>query len=676
MKKFTILLSLFFVSSFLFGQNFPVAINDTATVYAGSNITVNVLLNDYDPDGDSIKLYNAYAFHGSVTRTDSSIIYTPDIYFDGWEKIQYTISEKINTANKATAYLWVYVINNGFGYLETNNIKARINAFGNQFTNFSDTADFEVPKGKGKHTIYTSSFWVGGLDNSSNLHLAGERYRGHGADFWGGPVMDSTAYSISQDSLWNKVWKISKADIDYHRAHWWDAGYIPISDILTWPGNGNTALGQAAQLAPYIDNNNDGIYNALQGDYPLLRGHECIFFIYNDDRNNHTETGGDKLKIEIHGMAYAFDCPMDSAFNNTIFMHYDIYNRSNINYSNTYFGNFTDFDIGYAYDDFIGCDVQRGTFFGYNGKNIDGTGKVNHYGANPPAQGVTILKGPLMDADGIDNPFGVNEGVNGLFFGDGIPDNECLGLSNFVFFNNTGGGGMQAMTDPFYAFEYYNYMNSLWKDSTHLLYGGNGHAYASPPGYGPACNFMFPGNTDSTKWGTGGVAPNGPVYWSEQTAGNAPYDRRGYGSMGPFTFNAGDKETVDLAYVFARNYNDTSALSAIDVLKTRIDSVILGYLFDKSPCGGSFTSINKLPILQLDLKVFPNPANNKLFVAYKNLSKESQYFIFDMFGKLVKKGILKENEINSISIYNLNTGLYILKVIEGSDVKNAKFIKM
>ena len=670
MKKFTILFSLFLVSSYLFGQNLPVAVNDTANATAGIPITVNLLLNDYDPDGDSIEIWMAMSPNGLITKTDSSITYTPHICYEGLDSIRYWIREKNNYSNRDQAFLVIYVTNNGFEYLETNNIKARINAFGNHFWDFDSKSSFEVPKGKGKNSIFSSTLWAGGLDNSSNLHLAAELYRGNGEDFWVGPIMDSTAYSMYNDSVWSKVWKISKTELDYHWAHWQDVGYVPIPDILSWPG---TIPGQQVQFAPYYDNNNNGTYNAYDGDYPLIWGDECIYFVYNDDRKNHTESGGEKLGIEIHAMAYAFDCPTDSAFNNTLFIHYDIYNRSSINYTNTYFGNFTDFEIGYAYDDYVACDVQRGTFFSYNGINIDGTGKFDHYGANPPAQGVTILKGPLMDADGIDNPSGINEGVNGLFFGDGIPDNECLGLTNFVYFT---GWSMSPMSDPHYAIDYYNYMNSLWLDSTHILYGGNGHANASPPAYGPACNFMYPGNTDSTNWGTGGVAPNGPVYWSEETAGNTPYDRRGYGSMGPFTFNAGDKETIDLAYVFARDYNDSLAYAAVNVLKTRIDSIISGYKADKSPCGGSFSNINKVPKLQSDLKVFPNPANSELFVAYKNLSKESQYFIFDMFGKLVKTGILKENEINSISIFNLNTGLYILKVLEGSNVKNAKFIKM
>jgi hypothetical protein len=62
----------------------------------------------------------------------------------------------------------------------------------------------------------------------------------------------------------------------------------------------------------------------MDGDYPLIRGDQALFFIFNDDRNVHSETQGNKLKAEIHGMAYVFDLPGDTAFNNTIFMNYKI----------------------------------------------------------------------------------------------------------------------------------------------------------------------------------------------------------------------------------------------------------------------------------------------------------------------------------------------------------------
>jgi len=146
------------------------------------------------------------------------------------------------------------------------------------------------------------------------------------------------------------------------------------------------------------------------------------------------------MKIEIHGMAYAFDLPSDSAFNNTIFLNYKIFNRSQRTYYNTYLGIFTDLDIGYAYDDYVGCDVYRSSYFGYNGRPVDGTGQVYAYGNHPPAQSVTVLAGPSLNPTGVDRPKVdnsghqlCNESINGTGFGDGIPDNERLGMTSFVY---------------------------------------------------------------------------------------------------------------------------------------------------------------------------------------------------------------------------------------------------
>lgn len=144
---------------------------------------------------------------------------------------------------------------------------------------------------------------------------------------------------------YNRLWKINRSEIDYHIAHWADAGYVPPADIATWPAHGDTLLHQAYLLAPFADIDYNGIYNPLMGDYPLIRGDQCIYFVFNDAGGLHHESGGQKLGLEIRGMAYAFDCPSDSALHYTLFMHYDIINRSTTIYNNVYLGVFTDIDL-------------------------------------------------------------------------------------------------------------------------------------------------------------------------------------------------------------------------------------------------------------------------------------------------------------------------------------------
>ena len=75
-------------------NNPPIAVNDVTTTAPGVTITIDVLINDSDPDGDVIGIIGASASNGSVVLNgDSSITYTPDSGFCGVDTITYTISD-------------------------------------------------------------------------------------------------------------------------------------------------------------------------------------------------------------------------------------------------------------------------------------------------------------------------------------------------------------------------------------------------------------------------------------------------------------------------------------------------------------------------------------------------------------------------------------------------------
>ena len=72
----------------------PVAVRDTASVLQEIPVTVNVLKNDYDPDGDHIWIFRTYyPLHGWVTYfTDSSITYVSN-YYTGMDSLSYYIKD-------------------------------------------------------------------------------------------------------------------------------------------------------------------------------------------------------------------------------------------------------------------------------------------------------------------------------------------------------------------------------------------------------------------------------------------------------------------------------------------------------------------------------------------------------------------------------------------------------
>lgn len=443
--------------------------------------------------------------------------------------------------------------------INTNNIRTHLVGTGTFFdleNRENENFGYIVPASDSTKTIYQHSLWIGGIDEDGNLHLAAFRFGQTGEDYFSGPlrVTDATTdiYGVMD---YHHVWKITRTDIENMIAN--PSGDIT-EDILTWPAHGNIEDGYAENLAPFVDVDGDGEYNPHNGDYPDIDGDVALFCIFNDSYFSHTETGGMPLGLEVHCMLYGFNSPGDETLNNTLFMRYWIYNRSDYPLHDVYIGYFTDFEIGYGNDDYIGCDVERGYYYGYNGTSMDGDGTSGTFGANPPAQIVAVLGGPNMPADGIDNPkfdFDGNQlcdqSINGTGFGDGIIDNERLGLTGFIPCRNS---ASPINSDPTTSEEYYLLLKSMWKNGMNMEYGGDG-CPGNEGTVGPVCRFAFPHDSDPLNWGTNGIMPNGGYnqngfYWNAHTDTNVyPDDFRAIGISGPFNFSKDQAHVIDLGFI-------------------------------------------------------------------------------------------------------------------------------
>jgi hypothetical protein len=546
-----------------------------------------------------------------------------------------------------------------------------------QFWDMDGKPHFKVPNGSEISSLFTQSLWFGGLDDGGTLHLAAERYRQVGTDYWPGPVSD--VYDSIYDMRWLHVWNLKREEVEFHKANWWKSDYEPIHDILTWPGNGDLELGQSEKIAPFEDNNNNGIYEPLLGDAPQIRGDQALFFVYNDCRKIHTESGGVPFGLEIRAMAYAFDKPEDSALWNTIFIHYDIENRSDTAYQDMCLGIFTDTDLGDAWDDRIECDVEKGMYFTYNGVEVDGLDppQSNQYGNHPPAQGIQILGGPYLNFDGIDNPkfdaLGnqvVDYSINGLNFGDGVVDNERLGMTNFIYF----GGGAGVTSSPNSPEEHYWCMQSKWRDNSQLQYGGYGHIVIGA--VGPACNFMWPNDSDPYNWGTNGLIPNGGYnqngfYWTEEESGANPSDRKGLGSMGPFEFIPGQVHSLDIALPWARDFDGTAWSSAL-LLKER--AAYIKELYQNDP--DFFSRVEKKHSINNKILVYPNPVSDYIKIKVPENVNGKSISVFTIFGrKLMDKTISKKIKDVELDCADLPSGIYILQLNTESETYRTKFVK-
>ncbi len=434
--------------------------------------------------------------------------------------------------------------------MEINNVRAGIGVGGILWFNSSNlNAQYEIPKNSGKHSLYAGALWIGGTDANGNIVVAAQTYRQTGEDFWGGPIDPSNCDITPATCVaYDAIWKVTKQEVqDFIN------GQPATPGILNYPGNSP----YSGSLAPYVDVNNNQTYDPTGGDYPAfdltgnytngynnyLHGDESNWWVFSDVGNAHAASQSTAaLGVEIHAEAYAYTS--NDYLNNTTFYQYKIINKCSNVYSNVYLGNWVDPDLGFAVDDYVGCDVGRNLGYCYNGDPFD-EGSFG-YGANPPVVGTCILQGPIAPAnDGIDNDH------------DGTIDEVCeqVLMSSFMFYHNVNN---QPNGNPDGPIHHYNYLKATWGDGLHCTYGNDGRNPANP-----ICNYMFSDNTDPI---------NFPLYgaWTEVTAGNAPEDRRYIQSAGPFDLLPGQVSYTTFAALWFRD--TTGATNAISGLQLLVDS--------------------------------------------------------------------------------------------------------
>ncbi|MFV0243950.1 MAG: Ig-like domain-containing protein [Qingshengfaniella sp.] len=87
----------------------PVAQDDDATTDEGESVVINVLANDSDPEGDTLKLGAiGSAGHGTVTKVDGGLRYTPDAGFSGVDGFTYVVED--GNGGRSTAEVAVEVL--------------------------------------------------------------------------------------------------------------------------------------------------------------------------------------------------------------------------------------------------------------------------------------------------------------------------------------------------------------------------------------------------------------------------------------------------------------------------------------------------------------------------------------------------------------------------------------
>lgn len=534
----------------------------------------------------------------------------------------------------------------GLDILDVNNISEPITNLGLIGLDMVDlNFQEEAPKGSCKRVNFVSSLWIGGKSEDSTVHLAAMTYRQRGQDFWPGPLNEvDGSFHGPHEEEYDRVWKVSKSEIQQHISLA-KSGSVSESQttdaIWNWPANG--ANGAAKQLAPFIDLNANGIYEPEDGEYPDIQGDQCIFWIMNDAAHSHTETGGQSLGVEIHGMAYAYNCqngdPASESTVNTIFYKYRIINRSEHDYHDMVVGRWKDIDIGNYADDYVGCYVTQNFGYGYNGDDLDEG--LRGYGARPPMTASLILDAPTKIDDGIDGD------------GDGIIDeaDEKRMMGTFVYYNNDAN---QINGNPVTDSDFYGYITGKWKTGADIEHGGDGNRGTN----GVKTNYMFGAETN----------PENPTNWTETIAGNLPSDRRFVTGTYKFDLDAGEEATVEYANIFSRD------MSQNDQLPQMLEYV--NYIKSWYFSTGKPECFNAVGILDKEIQsaeIFPNPTNGALTI--KTTDNIEGAKVLNLAGQLVlEQASVSVNSLD-INISALPAGIYIVETKTETGTLKNKVVK-
>lgn len=524
--------------------------------------------------------------------------------------------------------------------IHANNIKARLLNGGDLFSNAQFFPN-PTPNGPDPATIYAAGLWIGGIDPGGNLKLAASTYRsGTYLDYWAGPLDEDGTTDEAICTNWDKLFQVKGTDIKAFLDDLPDLANNPAAaisaykDIMGWPAKGNPyftdvwgfALPLTPQgLASFHDEDQDGYYNPLAGDYPVVKLYnkpeflpaEIVWCVFNDEGGGaiHSASQGSPLQMEIQFTAWAFTSANKPVLNNTLFTSYKIINRAVERVDSCFLGLWVDFDIGCYVDDYVGCDSTLDAFYAYNQDMTDGqpgsicAQNIPTFADTSPVQSVTFLSHPM---------------------------------DKFVYYNNPSvNGPSPAMTDPDLPSEYYNYLTGRWKDGSPLSYGSSGYQSG-----GITTGYAFPSD------------PNESSGWSMCTANLPFFDRRVVGSTKIMTLEPGQIGELVAAWTVHPNPN-----LPCDLGSTFADIAFLHDEFENDfPNANSVLSSPAPSSVDALVDISPNPATERVTLQYGDLPvREIRLFAAD--GRLVRVLQNIQPEQIVLDVAGLGNGVYTVQLL-------------
>lgn len=536
--------------------------------------------------------------------------------------------------------------------IHANNIQARLLNGGDLFWDFQK-AQFTpgpVPNNPSPSTIFVAGMWIGGMDTEDNLKLAASTYRVAGfTDYWAGPLDENGITHSYVCKNWDRFFVVKRPDIQSFIDNLPNLINDPLlaitsyKSIMSWPATGNpyfagitgfTLPNTSEGLAAFHDQDLDGKYNPLLGDYPIVKlqgipefiPQEIAWCVFNDEgaENIHGSSFGQPVHAEIQLTVWAFSDSSNPLINNTLFTSHRIINRSSTPLDSCFWGMWADFDLGCYTDDYIGCMPSQDAFFVYNQDAIDGSvdsacvGDIPTFAGHPPVQTASFLN-RTMD--------------------------------KFICYNRPYPGNPPPGTiEPEQPNEYYHLLTGSWRDATPLTKGGNG--------YNPSSNmftdYAFPD------------LPSDPNGWS-MCAANLPYgDRISLGVHQIGQWLPGQVEEIAMSWTVhyvPDGICETGSISSdLETLRTWYNN---GFADIASPLGSVMTGSDA------GVHIFPNPATNLLILQY-NDPKVHTIHLYSINGQCVQTLNTFGNTQMELNISQFHPGLYLIQMRSDDRVTSRK----
>lgn len=473
------------------------------------------------------------------------------------------------------------------------------------------------------------------------------------AVFVSGPISDFSVDGEFERMKYSYIYHVTRQEIETHLLtfQYPNPNYVPPIGIRLWPAHGDISKGQAPNLAPFVDVNNNGVYEPMLGDYPKIMGDECLFKIYHHPFNVSNGTGSDWLQF-----TFRFKCDTNELVNSTIFSKTQVIPRFE-SFENTYLYTYNDFDLGNLADDYTGCHVDLGMVYTYNADDFD-ENFLSQIGfkSQVPAIGNLLLKGVKKASNGLDDAFGagLNQSVNGIGFGDGVVDNEHWGMTSSRTFSN----------GSFYPYAEPHNIQSMFHISKGLLSNGDSIVFNGIP-----INQTYFGNSDPLFYASGGQ--NHGNNFSEITQNNPSGDRRILASSGPGNFAVGDTLEFIQAWIVSLDTTAPSHLNSVEKLFLDAAKIKQYYVQNHIGCGKTFDGIEEDLALEENerleaLVLYPNPTNGSFRI--KGVEQPEMIKAFSGVGAEVKV----EMENGSFVLKDASPGIYLIQVRQGPTLRTAR----